>query len=97
MSGALLYLAVWLVWCVRGRYVLLVYSDSPIWRDYFKNEIIPVLDKRAVTLNWSQRKRWRLSLAVLAFRRFGGRREFNPLAVRGTQDRTLQGRRGSQR
>jgi hypothetical protein len=32
-------------------------------------------------LNWSDRKRWTLSLPVVLFRLFGGSREFNPLAV----------------
>ena len=79
--GFVLYLAIWLSWCLRGRYVLFVYSDSPIWREYIEREILPRLKDRAVVLNWSHRKRWRKSLAVLAFRRFGGWRAFNPLAV----------------
>ena len=32
-------------------------------------------------MNWSQRKRWRFSIARLAFHHFGGNREFNPIAV----------------
>ena len=79
--GALLYAAVWLAWCSRGRDVLFVYSDSPIWRDYLVQEILPVLEKRAVILNWSDRKRWNLSLAALVHSYFSGGREFNPLAM----------------
>jgi hypothetical protein len=81
ISGFVLYLVIWLFWCLRGRYVLFVYSDSPIWREYIEREILPRLKDRAVVLNWSERRRWQISLAVLAFRRFGGWRAFNPLAV----------------
>lgn len=81
LSGLVLYVAIWLGWCLRGRHVLLVYSDSPIWREYIEKEILPRLEGRAVVLNWSERKRWKNSLAVLAFRRFGGWRAFNPLVV----------------
>ena len=81
LSGFVLYIAIWLGWCLRGRHVLLVYSDSPIWREYIEKEVLPRFEGRAVVLNWSERKRWKNSLAVLAFRRFGGWRAFNPLAV----------------
>ena len=81
LSGFVLYVAIWLGWCARGRHVLLVYSDSPIWHEYIENEILPRLEGRAVILNWSERKQWKKSLAVLAFKRFGGWRAFNPLAV----------------
>ena len=73
--------AIWISWCRRGRDVLFVYSDSPIWRDYIDDRIIPLLGERAVVLNWSQRKQWRRTLARAAFRHFGGSRQFNPLAV----------------
>ena len=81
LSGLVLYVAIWLGWCLRGRHVLLVYSDSPLWHEYIEKEILPRLEGRAVVLNWSERKRWKNSLAVLAFRRFGGWRAFNPLVV----------------
>jgi hypothetical protein len=45
-------------------------------------EIIPLLESRAVVLNWSERRRWpKSSLAVHIFRSFGGGREFNPMVV----------------
>jgi hypothetical protein len=81
LSGLVLYVSIWLGWCLRGRHVLFVYSDSPIWREYVEKEILPRLEGQAVVLNWSERKRWNISLAVLAFRRFGGWRAFNPIAV----------------
>jgi hypothetical protein len=77
-----LYLAIWLVWLPRGKNVLFVYSDSPIWRDFMTTRILPLLRERAMVLNWSERKKWqRWSLAVQAFRVFGGEYNFNPLVV----------------
>jgi len=32
LMAVLLQLVVWLTWCPRGRYALVVYSNSPIWR-----------------------------------------------------------------
>ena len=74
-------LAVWSWWCLRGRDILFVYSDSPVWRDYIEQRVLPYLGERAIVLNWSDRKRWHLSLKRMAFCHFGGDREFNPLAV----------------
>jgi hypothetical protein len=81
--ASLLHLAIWVWWCPRGKSVLLVYSNSPVWQEYFETEIVPRLGPRAVVLNWSERKKWPRfgSLAVMAFGCFGGGREFNPLAV----------------
>lgn len=76
-----LHILIWTLWCIRGRDILFVYSDSPIWYDYVDQHLLPPIRDRAVVLNWSQRKRWRFSLARAAFRHFGGYREFNPLAV----------------
>jgi hypothetical protein len=64
--GILLYIAIWLKW--RQRFVLFVYSDSPIWKEYIETKVIPKLQKHAVILNWSERKAWKNSLAILAFR-----------------------------
>ncbi|MCR9200263.1 MAG: hypothetical protein NXI04_16635 [Planctomycetaceae bacterium] len=36
LYSALLYAVMWLVWCGRGRNVLLVYSNSPVWQPYMK-------------------------------------------------------------
>jgi len=76
-----LHLAIWSWWCSRGCDVLFVYSDSPIWHDYIETNLLPHIRRRAVILNWSQRRNWRLSLAHIAFGHFGGGEEFNPLAV----------------
>ena len=81
VSTTCLHIAIWAWWCLRGRDILFVYSDSPIWHDYIEQHILLPLGERAVVLNWSQHKRWRFSLARMAFHHFAGRREFNPLAV----------------
>jgi hypothetical protein len=81
IAGFLLQIAVWCWWCTRGRDVLLVYSNSPIWQSYVEEMLLPRLSHRAIVLNWSQRRKWTPSLAVLAFRYFGGSREFNPMAI----------------
>jgi hypothetical protein len=73
--------AIWGWWCSRGRDVLLVYSDSPIWREYVEQNMLPRFSKRAIVMNWSERRRWRFSLGWMAFHHFGGNREFNPMAV----------------
>ena len=81
VSTVCLRIAIWSWWCIRGRDILFVYSDSPIWHDYIERHVLPHLGERAVVLNWSRRKGWRFSLALAAVHHFGGRREFNPMAV----------------
>ena len=77
-----LYTLIWLLWLPRGKDVLLVYSDSPIWHEYMTTQVLPLVPKRAVILNWSERSRWpKWSFAVHVFRSFGGRREFNPIVA----------------
>jgi hypothetical protein len=79
---ALLYLVVWVLWLPKGKDVLLVYSDSPIWFEYMTTQILPLVQERAVVLNWSERKKWsRWSLGVVVFHHFGGAGDFNPLVV----------------
>ncbi len=81
-NRALTYFLVWLLWIPHGKRVLVVYSDSPIWHDYFVNEIFPVVKERAVILNWSERKRWpKWSLATHVFRSFRGRHAYNPMVM----------------
>ena len=77
--GAMLCMAIWLTW--KKQRVLFVYSDSPIWKDYIEKEILPYIQDSAVILNWSERRNWKTSLAGLAFRYFGGYRNFNPMAI----------------
>ena len=81
VMAVLLLLVVWLTWCSRGRYVLVVYSDSPIWQGYFEQNVLPAVGNRGVVLNWSDRKQWSYSLPVALFKLFAGTRNFNPLAI----------------
>jgi hypothetical protein len=74
-------LTAWLVWGTRGRDVLIVTSDSPVWSKYFDEEIIRPLATRAIVLNWSERSRWTPSFTTWAFHFFGGHREFCPMVV----------------
>ena len=81
ISALLLLSVVWLTWCPRRRYAFVVYSSSPIWQEYFETQVLSRLGARVVVLNWSERKRWTVSLPVMLFRVFGGTREFNPIAI----------------
>jgi hypothetical protein len=77
-----LYTLIWLLWLPRGKDVLLVYSDSPIWHEYMTTQVLPLVQERAFILNWSERSKWRKwSFAVHVFRSIGGRREFNPMVA----------------
>ena len=78
-----LYLAVWALWLPRGRDVLLVYSDSPHWKHFIEEEVLPAIHDRAAVLNWSERRRWSgsVSLPSLLLSKFGGRKEFNPVCI----------------
>ncbi|MGB9075086.1 MAG: hypothetical protein WCC22_20795 [Terriglobales bacterium] len=79
---ALLYLLVWALWLPRGKDILFVYSDSPIWHEYMATQVLPLVQERSVILNWSERKKWsRWSLGVAVFHHFGGAGNFNPLVV----------------
>jgi hypothetical protein len=77
--GAILYIAIWST--QRQPFIVFVYSDSPTWKDYITREILPDVRNHAIILNWSERRHWKNSLAVLAFRYFGGRRNFNPMGM----------------
>jgi hypothetical protein len=80
-AAIVLQLIVWTAWCSRGRYALVVYSNSPIWQKYFEEHVLPAVGNRGVVLNWSERKQWSNSLPVALYRFFAGAREFNPLVV----------------
>ena len=82
LSRLVIYLLVWLLWSPQGKDVLLVSSDSPISGDSIDARIAPLVEGRAVRLNWSERKHWsKLSLPVLVFRLLGGEGNFNPMLV----------------
>lgn len=68
LYGILLRVFAWLRWSgtpVRG---ILIYSNSPKWQEYIEREWLPRLGDRVIVLNWSERKKWTRSLAVLLFR-----------------------------
>ena len=82
LYALLLHVLLWIVWGLAGKRVLFVYSNSPVWQSYIEGEILPRLPHGSVVLNWSERRSWRRwSLAAAVFHCFGGRREFNPLAI----------------
>ena len=71
------------VWGIRGKNLLLVYSESPHWHRYVNENWLPRWGHRAVVLNWSERRSWTrpVRAEVALFRAFAGRREFNPLGI----------------
>jgi hypothetical protein len=77
--GVVLYTVIWLT--RRKPFVVFVYSNSPNWKDYVEQEILPHLPGHAAILNWSERRTWKISLAVLTFRYFSEYRNFNPMAI----------------
>lgn len=82
MHRVTLYLLVWMLWLPKGKDILFVYSDSPIWKEYMTQQLLPLVQERAIVLNWSERSRWRKwSLSVRVFRSIGGSREFNPMVI----------------
>ena len=82
LNKAVVYLLVWWWWWPRGKDVLYVSSDSPIWKEYMEAEIFPLVAERAVVVSWSARSNWpEWSFAVRVFHTFGGRRDFTPMVV----------------
>src|SRR5215470_3709096 len=82
LNTTVVYLLLWTWRLPNGKDVLYVSSDSPIWKEYMENEILPLVAKRAVVLSWSDRSRWpKWSFTVRVFRTFGHGRNFNPMVV----------------
>jgi hypothetical protein len=82
LNEIIVYLLVWLCWLRKGKDILFVSSDSPVWKEYMNTEILSLVAERAIVLNWSERSKWsKLSLPVRVFRKFGGRRNYNPIVV----------------
>ncbi len=83
------YVAAWLavhlgartIWCLRGRKVLLVFSDSPYWKEFLGGAVASRLGHCAVVLNRSLPGRRRVTLAWLAYQQLGGCRDHCPLAM----------------
>ena len=82
INRVIVYTLVWLWWLPKGHDVFHISSDSPIWKEYMETEILPLVARRAVVLNWSERSKWsHWSFAVRVFRTFGRGRDFNPMVV----------------
>jgi hypothetical protein len=82
LNKVVVYLLVWVWWLPKGKDVLYVSSDSPIWKEYMETEVFPLVAERAIVLSWSARSKWpKWSFAVRVFRTFGRGRDFNPMVV----------------
>jgi hypothetical protein len=82
VASLALHLALLVAWLPRGRRLLFVYSDSPRWKPYLDEHVVPRLPASAVVLNWSERARWSpFNLGVWLFRMWSGPREYNPVAI----------------
>jgi hypothetical protein len=82
LNKVVVYLLVWVWWLPKGKDVLYVSSDSPIWKEYMETEVLPLVAGRAIVLSWSARSKWpKWSFAVRVFRTFGRGRDFNPMVV----------------
>jgi len=66
----------------QGKFIVFVYSNSPIWKSYIEENFLPQIQDHAILLNWSERGQWdKHEWAVKAFHHWGGRENFNPLAI----------------
>ncbi|MEK7855407.1 MAG: hypothetical protein AAB288_04905 [Acidobacteriota bacterium] len=67
----------------HGRFVLFIYSDSPNWKNYLEEYIIPGIEPHVVILNWSKRREWERTNPFEAriFNHWAGEKEFNPMAL----------------
>ena len=70
----------------RGVRFIVVYSASPHWQRHVLDNWLPRFGARAVSINWSERARWRSTLEVRLFDHFvKAPLNFNPavLVLRG--------------
>jgi len=76
-------LIIWALWIPQGKDTLFVFSESPIWAEYVRENLLPRIEERSFVLNWSERRRWNYwtSLPAVAHAFFGGTREHNPIAI----------------
>ena len=82
LNKVVVYMLVWVWWLPKGKDVLYVSSDSPVWKEYMETEVFPLVAERAMVLSWSARSKWpKWSFAVRVFRTFGRGRDFNPMVV----------------
>jgi len=71
----------------HGRDVILITSESPIWSDYIRENILPRVENRALVMNWTERRFWRqdMPIAARAYQRWSGEKGMVPsvILVRG--------------
>ncbi len=76
-------IAVELLWGIRGKRILLVYSRSPHWQQYIESTWLPRIESHATVLNWSDRLLWARQhhLASLVFSHWKPEHNFNPMVI----------------
>jgi len=72
---------VWLTWSTRGVSMLIVYSNSPHWQDYFEKGLLPLVGPKSKVLNWSEHLTWPINFKTIVFHCFAGERDFNPMII----------------
>jgi hypothetical protein len=73
----------------HGAVGLLVYSNSPNWKEQIESTWIRRAAGRLYVLNWSDRRDWGRTPAVALFKTFAGAHDFNPLVIFVTRRRPL--------
>lgn len=70
-------------WIKKGKNIIFVYSDSPNWKIYVEENILPKLESSCITLNWSERSKWKDDnlLESRIFYHWGGYNDYNPMAI----------------
>lgn len=64
-----------------GPWAVFVYSDSPAWRVFCEEKVIPLLPPGSEPLNWSERHKWHWSIPVFLARFFGSRSTYQPVGL----------------
>jgi hypothetical protein len=70
-----------IIYARRGIRCLIIYSQSPLWRDHIASTWLPTIGPVAAMLDWSSRSTWTGGVAVALFRRFCGEQDFNPAVI----------------
>lgn len=58
LYGLFLGLLTWKKWRFNGKQVIFVYSDSPTWKEYLEEKLLPKIKGKAIILNWSEHSQW---------------------------------------
>jgi hypothetical protein len=66
----------------QDKFIIFVYSNSPKWKSYIEENILPQIQDHTIVLNWSERDQWKKAdWTVQSFHHWGGQENFNPLAI----------------